>query len=112
MHGTDKDVLFAAEAELIKRGANFVKGDPFKEFAVEDQRFITGQNPFSSTKVAQMLVALQFSHIRSILYLCSGNYRFLFLFHINRHLFLFAHRFGNYFSIKSFCHMVYYQNYI
>ena len=56
MHGTDKDVPFAAEAELIKRGANFVKGDPFKEFAVEDQRFITGQNPFSSTKVAQMLV--------------------------------------------------------
>ena len=56
MNGTADAVPFAAEAELIKRGADFVKGDPFTEFAVEDQRFITGQNPMSSTKVAKMLV--------------------------------------------------------
>jgi len=56
MNGTDGIVPFHAEAELVARGANFVKGAPFTEFAVEDQRFITGQNPFSSTKVAQLLV--------------------------------------------------------
>jgi putative intracellular protease/amidase len=37
-----------------------VKGNPYTEFVVEDQRFITGQNPMSSRKVAETLVrALQ-----------------------------------------------------
>ena len=56
LHGTTDAVPFAAEAELVKRGANFVKGAPFTEFAVKDGRFITGQNPMSSTKVAKLLV--------------------------------------------------------
>lgn len=60
MNGTTDAVPFAAEAELVKRGADFVKGAPFTEYAVEDSRFITGQNPMSSAKVAKMLVeALQ-----------------------------------------------------
>lgn len=57
MNGTDKLIPYLAEDELKKHGANFVKGKPYTEFAVEDQRFITGQNPFSSTKVATLLVA-------------------------------------------------------
>ncbi|MGN1381935.1 MAG: type 1 glutamine amidotransferase domain-containing protein [Eubacterium sp.] len=56
MNGTDHAVQFLGETELRKKGADFVKGQPYTEFAVEDQRFITGQNPFSSTKVAEMLV--------------------------------------------------------
>lgn len=60
MNGTENLVPLAAESELKKRGADFVKGAPFTEYAVEDQRFITGQNPMSSTKVAELLVqALQ-----------------------------------------------------
>ena len=56
MNGTDGIVPFSPEQELTKLGAEFVKGAPFTEFAVVDQRFITGQNPMSSTKVAQLLV--------------------------------------------------------
>lgn len=56
MNGTDRLLPYSAEDELVKHGADFVKGQPYTEFAVEDQRFITGQNPFSSTKVAMMLV--------------------------------------------------------
>ena len=55
MNGTTGFLPYAAETELIRHGAKFVKGAPYTEFAVEDQRFITGQNPFSSTKVAHML---------------------------------------------------------
>lgn len=56
LNGTTGIVPFLGETELKKRGAIFVKGRPFTEFAVSDQRFITGQNPFSSTKVAKLLV--------------------------------------------------------
>lgn len=57
MNGTAETVPHLSETELKKRGADFVEGAPYTEFAVEDDRFITGQNPFSSTKVAQLLVA-------------------------------------------------------
>ncbi len=56
MNGTTEMVPFLGETVLKERGAKFVKGNPFTEFAVSDQRFITGQNPFSSTKVANLLV--------------------------------------------------------
>ena len=56
MNGTDKILPYLGETELVKHGAEFVKGQPFTEFAISDQRFITGQNPMSSTKVAEMLV--------------------------------------------------------
>jgi putative intracellular protease/amidase len=56
INGTDQMVPLSPESELKKAGAQFVKGEPFTEFAVEDQRFITGQNPMSVRKVAEMLV--------------------------------------------------------
>lgn len=57
LNGTDQMVPLSPENELIKDGAEFVKGEPYTEFAVEDQRFITGQNPMSIHKVAEMLAA-------------------------------------------------------
>ena len=57
MNGTAGAVPFLAETELTRRGAAFVQGAPFTEFAVQDGRFITGQNPMSSHKVAVMLAA-------------------------------------------------------
>ena len=60
LNGTDRMVPLSPEDELKKAGAEFVKGNPYTEFVVEDQRFITGQNPMSSRKVAETLVrALQ-----------------------------------------------------
>jgi putative intracellular protease/amidase len=56
-NGTDQMVPLSPEDELKKDGAEFVKGEPYTEFAVEDQRFITGQNPMSVRKVAEMLVS-------------------------------------------------------
>ncbi len=56
MNGTDCLVPFLGESKLRERGANFVKGKAYTEFAVSDAHFITGQNPFSSTKVAELLV--------------------------------------------------------
>jgi putative intracellular protease/amidase len=57
LNGTDKMVPLSPEDELKKDGADFVKGKPYTEFAVEDQRFITGQNPMSIHKVSEMLAA-------------------------------------------------------
>ncbi|MCC6094064.1 MAG: type 1 glutamine amidotransferase domain-containing protein [Eubacterium sp.] len=56
MNGTDSLVPFLGESALRKHGASFVKGDPFTEFTISDARMITGQNPFSSKKVAERLV--------------------------------------------------------
>jgi putative intracellular protease/amidase len=55
LNGTDQLVPLSPEDELKKDGADFVKGDPYTEFAVADQRFITGQNPMSVHKVAVLL---------------------------------------------------------
>ena len=55
LNGTEKLVPLSPEDELKKDGADFVKGDPYTEFAVADQRFITGQNPMSVHKVSVML---------------------------------------------------------
>ncbi|MGI6117254.1 MAG: type 1 glutamine amidotransferase domain-containing protein [Bilifractor sp.] len=55
LNGTDQMVPLSPEDELKKDGAEFVKGDPYTEFAVEDHRLITGQNPMSIRKVAEML---------------------------------------------------------
>ena len=57
LNGTDEMVPLSPENELKKDGAEFVQGAPYTEFAVEDQRFITGQNPMSVRKVAEMLAA-------------------------------------------------------
>ncbi|MGL4878737.1 type 1 glutamine amidotransferase domain-containing protein [Paraclostridium dentum] len=51
--GLDKLVPYLTETELVKRGANYVKGDDWSEFAVSDNRVITGQNPASGAAVAK-----------------------------------------------------------
>lgn len=52
-------VPFLTETELMARGAMFEKAlQPWEEFVVEDDRIITGQNPASSRKVADLLIAL------------------------------------------------------
>ena len=53
----DKYVPFLPEDELVKRGADYVKADaPWAAFAVADRRVITGQNPASGGKVADLLI--------------------------------------------------------
>jgi len=56
MNGTTSLVPFSPEKELTRLGADFVKGAPFTQFVADDQRFITGQNPMSSTEVGRVLV--------------------------------------------------------
>jgi putative intracellular protease/amidase len=56
--GLDTHVPFLTETELVQRGAKYQKaGEPWKPFAVEDQRVITGQNPASGGPVADLLLA-------------------------------------------------------
>jgi len=53
----DKYVPFMTEDELVKRGARFEKAAaPWEEFAISDQRVITGQNPASGGAVATLLL--------------------------------------------------------
>lgn len=53
----DEVVPFLTETELIARGAIFEKSiEPWAEFVLEDDRIITGQNPASSRKVADLLI--------------------------------------------------------
>lgn len=53
----DKHVPFMTEDELVNRGARFEKASaPWQEFAVSDQRVITGQNPASGGAVAALLL--------------------------------------------------------
>lgn len=49
-------VPFALESKLIERGARFTKADTFAEHAVADGRLVTGQNPASATKTAELVV--------------------------------------------------------
>jgi len=44
------------EDALRERGANYVQGGLFKAFAVRDGRLITGQQQYSSRKVAQAVI--------------------------------------------------------
>lgn len=50
-------VPFLLEDELMKRGADFHKVDDWHAFAVQDSLIISGQNPASSTLVAQKLLS-------------------------------------------------------
>jgi putative intracellular protease/amidase len=52
-----KVVPYRIEDELRERGANYVQGGLFKAFAVRDGRLITGQQQYSSTKVAELVIA-------------------------------------------------------
>tara|TARA_Y100001960_G_scaffold323017_1_gene400630 strand:- start:4053 stop:4739 length:687 start_codon:yes stop_codon:yes gene_type:complete len=44
------------EDEMVKLGANYTKADNFKPYAVKDGNLITGQNPASSAKVAELVI--------------------------------------------------------
>ncbi len=56
MNGMSAIVPFSPEDELVRLGAEFVNGAPYTAFAVSDQHFITGQNPMSSRRVAELLI--------------------------------------------------------
>ncbi len=47
---------YRVEDELRQRGANFVQAGLFKAFAVRDQNLITGQQQYSGTKVAELVI--------------------------------------------------------
>ncbi|MBF0709788.1 MULTISPECIES: hypothetical protein [unclassified Gemella] len=49
-------VPFSTEKELKRRGAIYSKKRFFKEYAISDQRLITGQNPWSPREVAKLLL--------------------------------------------------------
>ena len=51
--GLENVVPFLTEDALVSQGANYVKGDDWSEFAVADERVITGQNPASGAAVAK-----------------------------------------------------------
>lgn len=54
--GKQSVVPFFNQAAAEARGATFLKKRAYKEYAVQDERLITGQNPFSAKAVAQRLV--------------------------------------------------------
>ena len=49
-------VPFLLEDEMVKLGANYSKANDFTAFAVQDGNLITGQNPASSAKVAELVI--------------------------------------------------------
>lgn len=54
--GKQRVVPFFNRVEAEKRGAHFQQKRAYREFAVQDDRLITGQNPFSAKAVARLLV--------------------------------------------------------
>jgi putative intracellular protease/amidase len=56
--GLDTTVPFLLESALISQGALHKKGVAFREFAIADERLVSGQNPASATKVAQLIVEI------------------------------------------------------
>jgi putative intracellular protease/amidase len=56
--GLTSIVPFLIEDEMIKRGADYQKGQDWLPFAVKDGLLISGQNPASSELVAQKMIAL------------------------------------------------------
>lgn len=54
--GLNKVVPFALETQLRKLGGNFKGAPNWQAFAVQDGLLITGQNPASSGKVADLLI--------------------------------------------------------
>lgn len=55
--GLTDEVPFLLESKLAERGAKITKTGNFAEHAVADQRLVTGQNPASAAKVAELTVA-------------------------------------------------------
>lgn len=57
LSGKLKKVPFITETEVKKRGADFQKKLPYTSFAIQDDRFVTGQNPMSGRAVAKRLLS-------------------------------------------------------
>ncbi|MEU9889340.1 type 1 glutamine amidotransferase domain-containing protein [Sphaerisporangium sp. NPDC051011] len=55
--GLSAVVPFSLETRLRERGARFTKGPDFAEHAVADGRLVTGQNPASAARVAELVIA-------------------------------------------------------
>ena len=47
---------FLLEDKLVMRGAKYQKGEPMLPYMVKDSNFITGQNPYSTTLVAEEII--------------------------------------------------------
>jgi putative intracellular protease/amidase len=47
---------YRVDDELRARGANFVQAGLFKAFAIRDGNLITGQQQYSGTKVAELVI--------------------------------------------------------
>ena len=54
--GLEEIVPYLLETRLRELGANYVKADDFEPHAVRDGRLVTGQNPASSRKVAELMI--------------------------------------------------------
>lgn len=52
----EKVVPYLLQTDLEKSGGEFVAGENFKENAVRDGRLVTGQNPASAKKTAELVV--------------------------------------------------------
>jgi putative intracellular protease/amidase len=52
-----KVMRYWIEDELRQRGANYIQGGLFRNFAVGDGRLITGQQQYSGAKVARLVIA-------------------------------------------------------
>lgn len=53
---TASEFPFLLEDKLIARGARYQKGDVMLPFMIVDDNFITGQNPYSTTLVAEEII--------------------------------------------------------
>lgn len=56
LNRTSSKVPYSTEDELIKRGCEYKSKKPFTEYAIQDGRIITGQNPQSPKLVCELLV--------------------------------------------------------
>eukprot|EP01023_Acetabularia_acetabulum_P002300 TRINITY_DN108_c0_g1_i1.p1 TRINITY_DN108_c0_g1~~TRINITY_DN108_c0_g1_i1.p1 ORF type:complete len:230 (-),score=58.46 TRINITY_DN108_c0_g1_i1:177-866(-) len=54
--GKEKIVPFLLEDEMKQKGGNFEKSNDFEPHAVRDGKLVTGQNPGSSAKVAELVI--------------------------------------------------------
>jgi putative intracellular protease/amidase len=55
--GTQAEVPYSVQQRLIALGAQYSQGSNFADYTVVDGQLITGQNPASSEKVAELLLA-------------------------------------------------------
>ncbi|VDG19526.1 type 1 glutamine amidotransferase domain-containing protein [Lactiplantibacillus mudanjiangensis] len=60
--GKTKVVPFFNQTIATEHGAHFQKKRAYREYAVQDDRLITGQNPFSAKAVAQLLIQSLAAH--------------------------------------------------